>query len=391
VKTLRLIGGVDPAFGGPSVSSINSAIAGQRAGIDTTVAFPVDPARPEIAAPAIARLTGEAVAVETFPLARRPAALARRWGLSHALTRWLRAHRRDYDIVHCHGAWVMPSLAALRFAGRRHAPKIVLSPHEGLTEFNIGQTPNRWLARLKRRLRERYLRRLDLVVVASRLEAFDSMPLEMTRSARVAVIYHPVYDDRRHRARPRVAMVTTEGLRVGFIGRLERKKNLDLMLRALPRVGPNVTLTVAGEGGEGARLRRLAQEIGVADRVAWLGFVEGAAKEDFFRHIDLMVMPSDYECFGMAGGEALSAGVPLLVTHETGIGEVIEAGGGGEIITRDAADIAAAVQKLLHNPKRVAQYSQHAAAAAEAALSFSAHGAAIRRHYENLLSPPATP
>jgi glycosyltransferase involved in cell wall biosynthesis len=186
-------------------------------------------------------------------------------------------------------------------------------------------------------------------------------------------------------------MVTTEGLRVGFIGRLEAKKNLDLMLRALPRVGPNVSLAVAGDGAEGPRLRRLAEEIGVTDQVSWLGFVDGEAKEDFFRHIDLLVMPSDYECFGMAGGEALSAGVPLLVTHETGIGEVIEAGGGGEIIVRDPNDIAAAIEKLLHNPKRLAQYSQAAAAAAEAALSFAAHGAAIRRHYEYLLSPPATP
>lgn len=387
VKVLSLIGGLDPAFGGPSVPSVDSIIAAQRAGIDTTVAFPVDPARPEAAAPAIARLTGEAVAVETFPLASRPAVLARRWGISFALRSWLRAHRRDYDIIHCHGAWVMPSYLALRYAGRRREPRIVLSPHEGLTEFDIRQTPSRCLARFKRRLRERYLRRLDLIVTASRFEAADSMPLEMMRGNRLAVIYHPVYDDRRHRARPRIAMVTTEGLRLGFIGRLEPEKNLDLVLRALPRVGPNVSLTVAGEGGEDTRLRRLAADIGVADRVTWLGFVTGAAKEDFFRHIDLLVMPSDYECFGMSGGEALSAGVPLLVSRVTGIGEIVEAGGGGAIITRDPADIAAAIEKLLHNPKRLAQYSQHAAAAAEAALSFSAHGAALRRHYERLLAP----
>ncbi len=123
MKTLRLIGGVDPAFGGPSVSSINSAIAAQRAGIDTTVAFPLDPARREIAEPAIARLTGEAVAVETFALSRRPAALARRWGLSRGLRSWLRAHRRDYDIIHCHGAWVMPSHIALRYAAVGASPK----------------------------------------------------------------------------------------------------------------------------------------------------------------------------------------------------------------------------------------------------------------------------
>ena len=378
MKTLRLIGVVDPAFGSPSVSSINSAIAAQRAGIDTTVAFPVDPARPEIADAAIARLTGEAVAVETF-------APARRWGISLALRRWLGAHRRDYDIIHCHGAWAMPSYLALRYAGRRRAPKIVLSPHEGLTEFDIARTPNRWRARLKRRRRERYLRRLDLIVVTSRLEAFDSMPLEMTRGPRVAVIPHPVYDERRHEARARIAMVTTDGLRVGFLGRLEPGKNLDLVLRSLPRVSPNVSLAVAGDGGEGPRLRRMAAEIGVADRVRWLGLVSGAAREEFFRHIDLLVMPSDYECFGMAAGEALAAGVPALVTHETGIGEIIEAGGGGEIITRDPADIAAVIEKLLHNPHRLAQYSRQAAAAAEATLSYSAHGARIRQHYEKLL------
>jgi len=387
VKTLRLIGGVDPALGGPPAGSVSSAIAAQRAGIDTTVAFPVDPARPAIAEPVIARLTGEAVAVETFPPSGRPGVPALRWGGSSAFARWLKARRRDYDIIHCHGAWAMPSLLALRYAGRRRDPKIVLSPHEGLTEFDIARTPDRRLARLKRRRRERYLRRLDLIVAASRLEAFDSMPLDATRSDRVAVIYPPVYDDRRHEAHPRIAMSATEGLRVGFVGRLKPGENLDLLLRVLPRVGPNVSLAIAGDGGEGPRLRRLAAEIGVSDRVDWLGLMDGAARDEFFRHIDLLVMPSDYECFGMAGGEALAAGVPALVTHETGIGELVEAGGGGEIIARDPRDIAAAIEKLVHDPKRLAQYSQHAAASAEAALSFSAHGAAIRRHYEKLLAP----
>ena len=382
MRGLRIIGGLDPAFGGPSVSSVNAAIAAQRAGIETTVVFPVGDDDAGIAV-VRERLMREGIETLTFPLLRRPAGLARRFGLCPAIGRWLRSARAQFDVVHCHGAWVLPTLSVYCGAGRS-APATVLTPHESLTDFDIGQSRNAVTRIAKRWLRPRYLTRFDLVVFASMLEARDSVPAGLAGRAATAVIAHPVFDERAHRPMPRRAVGESDHLRIGFIGRLHAKKNVDVLVRALARLPETVRLIVAGDGPEAAGLRALAGASGVGSRVEWLGFVQGADKAMFFRRIDVLAMPSDYECFGVAAAEAMAEGLPVLVSPRTGVAEVVEAHGGGLIVAPEANAIAAALETLLHNPDSVPQYAARAAEAAERAFSFAAHGALLRRAYENL-------
>ena len=382
VKALLVAGGLDPTFGGPPVVLINSAIAAQRAGIETTVVFPVGDDATGIAA-VRQRLIGEGIETLTFPLLRRPAGLARRFGLSPAIGRWLRSARTQFDVVHCHGAWVLPTLSVYCSAGRG-APSTVLTPHESLTDFDIGQSRNAVTRTAKLWLRPRYLTRFDLVVFASALEARDSVPAEVAKRAATLVIAHPVFDERAHQPAPHRAVAEAGHLRVGFIGRLHAKKNLDVLVRALAHLPEAVRLIVAGDGPEAAGLRALAGACGVGGRIEWLGFVQGPDKAMFFRRIDVLAMPSDYECFGVAAAEAMAEGVPVLVSPRTGVAEVVEAHGGGLIVAPEANAVAAALETLLHNPDSVPQYAARAAEAAERAFSFAAHGALLRRAYENL-------
>lgn len=386
MKVLRLIGGLDPAHGGPPVSSMHSIIAASRAGADTTLAFPIEPPRSASVDAAIARLENEGVRVISFEPPKPLSPRARSWGMNRAMAGWIRHESRQYDIVHCHGAWQMATLLAT-LAGRRARQASVLTPHESLTQFDIDQSSAGWLRRVKKHLRRRYLRRFDLIVMSSHIEAEDSIPPDMDRPASLTVISHPVYDETIRQARPRVPTIGPQGLRLGFLGRLHQKKNVDILIRALPRLGERVSLTVAGDGPERDALTALARDIGVSERVHWLGFVQDDAKADFFRHIDLLTMPSDYECFGMAAAEAMVAGVPVVVSPRTGIAELIRTKGGGEIAQPDPNDFGRVVGQLSHQPDRLADLSRQAIEAAAADLSFAAHGAALVARYERILKP----
>jgi len=385
MKVLRLIGGLDPAHGGPPVSSMHSIIAASRAGAETTLAFPIEPPRAPSVEAAIGRLEAEGVRIVPFeppaPLSLR----ARSWGLNRAMAGWIWREARHYDIVHCHGAWQMATLLALLRVHRKKQAS-VLTPHESLTQFDIDQSSAGWLRIAKQRLRRRYLRRFDLVVMSSHIEAEDSIPPDMGRPASLTVISHPVYDETVQQARPRVPTIGPQGLRLGFLGRLHQKKNVDVLIRALPRLGERVSLAIAGDGPEKDNLTALARDIGVAERVHWLGFVQGHAKADFFRHIDLLTMPSDYECFGMAAAEAMVAGVPVVVSPRTGIAELIRTRGGGDIAQPDPNDFGRAIGQLSHQPDRLAELSRQAIEAAAGDLSFAAHGAAMVACYERLLA-----
>ncbi len=83
-------------------------------------------------------------------------------------------------------------------------------------------------------------------------------------------------------------------------------------------------LLLLGDGPERGPAERLAAELGVADRVSFLGHVENL--EDLLAVADLMLMPSRHESFGLVALEAMACGTPAIVTSEGGPGEFIEDG-----------------------------------------------------------------
>lgn len=382
MKVLRLIGGLDPGFGGPSVSSINSTIAARREGVDTTIAFPTDPNQPDATRTAFERLDRENISHQTYPLSTTLASTSRRWGISPGLAGWIRREATSFDIIHCHSAWVMPSLVTMMSC--RNSRK-AMSPHEGLTDFDLTQGAGKLTSWLKRRLRPRFLSSFDMMVMSSVLEARDSIAEPPPADLMVEAIHHPVFDETLRAPRKRVES-TGPGLRIGFFGRLHPKKNLNLLIQALPILPETVTLVVGGNGPERDTLRALAEKIGVAERIEWLGFVEVEQKPAFFHSIDLLAMPSDYECFGMAAAEALVEGCPAIVTAETGISEIIKTHQCGEIVDADPTAIARSIESFLSNRALLGQYSARATETAASSLSFAAHGKALAQAYERLLA-----
>ena len=150
---------------------------------------------------------------------------------------------------------------------------------------------------------------LSGVIFSSSLERRDSR----RRSSSDTIILHPVEN------LPAPTSIRPIGKRLGYLGRLHRKKNLEALLAGLAQV-PGASLRVAGDGDPNYEraLRTRAQTLGVASRVVWLGFLaDKDAIAAFFAEIDVLVMPSHYECFGMVAAESLAAGVPVVVSENT--------------------------------------------------------------------------
>ena len=382
MKVLRLIGGLDPSHGGPAVSSMNSVIATQRAGADITFALPLEPSGRAAIEPAIAQLEQEGVSVITFDCATACERLFSGWGVNPRLAKWIRQNRQNFDIIHCHGAWQMVTLLTSMAAGG--GPATALTPHESLTNFDIAQSPNAATKFLKPKLKTRFLRKFDLFVMSSGLEARDSLPGEIASSPRTSIISHPVYDDTTRALSSRTQTADQNPLRLGYLGRLHQKKNLRLLIEALAELDDDVTLTVAGTGPEEQTLKALAEKLAVKERITWLGFIQD--KQAFFKQIDLLVMPSEYECFGMAAAEAIVEGIPVIVSKETGIAEIVEQHGGGKIIDPTAAQIVDTVSLYLADTKDWNALSRQAIQCAEQALSFKKHGEATVKAYQKLLA-----
>ncbi|KTC52104.1 glycosyl transferase [Pseudomonas fluorescens ABAC62] len=113
---------------------------------------------------------------------------------------------------------------------------------------------------------------------------------------------------------------------VGNVGRLHADKDQATLLKgfalALPHLPAESRLAILGSGGLEKRLKALAHELGIADRVLFLGQVPDARR--YFRAFDVFALSSDHEPFGMVLLEAMAAGVPLLATACGGAREVVE-------------------------------------------------------------------
>jgi glycosyltransferase involved in cell wall biosynthesis len=355
---------------------VAACLAGARAGCECTMVFPVSAASPAGVDVASQALVSAGARVRTFPLNHRLfAARARRWAVSTPMLAWLVRNVGRYDVIHAHCGWNASTLVALLAArlGGRHS---VLTPHESLTAFDVRKS--NWPARvLKRAIRALYLRTVDLFVFASEIERTESIPGKRVRSV---VLAHAI--DAPVRREQRQPWRTGAPLRIGFLGRFDAKKNLDLLLEVAAEL-PWAELHIAG-GGDVAiesRLRAQAEALRLGDRARWLGFLTGEPRESFFASIDLLAMPSAFECFGMASAEAIVRGVPVLVSPMTGIADLVERHGCGLVVPVEVSGMCHALEALHLDPGGLAELAVRTGAAASE-LSSARHGEQLRSAYE---------
>lgn len=141
----------------------------------------------------------------------------------------------------------------------------------------------------------------------------------------------------------------TDRILLGCAARLHPHKRLDAAIRLLPDE-PSWHLALAGQGADETRLRQLADELNVADRLHLLGEIAPRQIADFLACLDVFVFPTQAETFGLAAVEAANAGVPSVVTDLPVLREVLSFEGRPTALFVDASDqakLSAAVSQLL--------------------------------------------
>ncbi len=156
--------------------------------------------------------------------------------------------------------------------------------------------------------------------------------------------------------------------------RLIPKKGLHTSLRAFARFAeefPRSRFTIAGEGPLRGELEALARELGVAEQVAFTGFLSQEALKQQLDGAHVFLHPSELGADGNQEGvpnsmlEAMAVGLPVVATRHGGIPEAVEEGVSGYLVAeRDDAALAGAMRRLAQDPDRYAEAGRAAARAA---------------------------
>jgi glycosyltransferase involved in cell wall biosynthesis len=141
---------------------------------------------------------------------------------------------------------------------------------------------------------------------------------------------------------------------IGFGGRLEQVKRLDLLLEAFAGLYPShpqARLLLAGEGSLRAQLEKQARQAGIAPALTWTGFCQEMPA--FLAALDIYVQPSLNEGMPLSVLEAMAAGKAIVATRVGGNAEVIEHGASGLLVPPGSAQaIQAALLELIEQPQK---------------------------------------
>ncbi|WP_027211262.1 glycosyltransferase family 4 protein [Burkholderia sp. WSM2232] len=280
---------------------------------------------------------------------------------------WLRAHRREYDVLHVNGfiTWMPADVNTSHF---------VHSGWLGSKYYPFGLTKGVWSAYQSiytrcNALFERWAyRRSKVITAVSQKVADEIRAIGLTAENRVDVIYNGVdtrgfaaaTGDRAKFGLPQDAFLLL------FVGDLRTpRKNLGTVLAALRHLPEHVHIAVAGFL-PGSPYPDEAKALGIAERVHFLGLVKEMPV--LMHSVDAFVFPSRYEAMSLSLLEAMAAGLPVVTARTAGGAEIITPDCG--IVLDDPDDpqaLAAAVARLAADD---AACRKMGAAASELATGF---------------------
>lgn len=235
---------------------------------------------------------------------------------------WLRAHRREYDVLHVNGfiTWVRSDINTSHFV---HAGWF----RNKYYPFCLTKGPwsaYQWLYTRCNALFERWAyRRSTIITAVSQRVAHELNAIGLKAENRVQVIYNGVDSNAFSTAKgDRLAFnLPSDAHMLLFAGDLRTpRKNLDTVFEAMRRLPESVQIAVAGPLS-GSPYPELARKLAISHRVYFLGLVRDMPA--LMRSVDAFVFPSRYEPMGLVLLEAMAAGLPIITARTAGGAEII--------------------------------------------------------------------
>ncbi|HNS19725.1 MAG TPA: glycosyltransferase family 4 protein [Sedimentisphaerales bacterium] len=226
------------------------------------------------------------------------------------------AKGEEFDVVHAHDWMTYP--AGVGVAAISGKPLVV---HIHSTEFDrSGEHVNQTVYDIERE----GMQRADKVIAVSHYTRGMVISRYGIPGDKIDVVYNGV-------ERAGVWSTTPETIRreekiVLFLGRITLQKGPEFFLHAAKKVldvMDNVKFVMAGSGDLMYRSVELAAQLGIGNKVLFTGFLRGDDVRRIFRMADLYVMPSVSEPFGIAPLEALDNDVPVIISKQSGVSEVL--------------------------------------------------------------------
>ncbi len=262
------------------------------------------------------------------------------------------ARGETFDVVHAHDWMTFP--AGLAVAGIKGVPLVV---HVHSTEFDrSGLAVDQRIYDIERRGMHGAMK----VVAVSYLTKNLVTHHYGIDPGKVEVVYNAIESSLATGFDPEQYSIHTDEKIVLFLGRITMQKGPEYFLAAAKRVldvMDNVKFVMAGSGDMIRKTVEMAASMGIGHKVLFTGFLRGPDVEKVFKMADLYVMPSVSEPFGIAPLEAMSHDVPVIISKQSGVSEVLSHA--LKVDFWDVNEMANKIVAVLRHPPLASTLRQH--------------------------------
>jgi glycosyltransferase involved in cell wall biosynthesis len=307
---------------------------------------------------------------------------------SPEIVAWLKANVRRYDIVHLHQFRSYQNSAIHHRAILDRIPYIVQA-HGSVMPFFERVTAKKVYDLLWGR---RLLKDAAALIAVTELERAEYVRMGAT-SSKIEVIPNFVETDPPRASkdftsfREEIGLAKSDEL-ILFLGRIHAIKGLDFLIRGFALIAARrerAFLAIVGpDDGYKSVLVKLTRHLGISDRVKFVNSVSEVRR--IYRESNVLVYPSRYEVFGLVPFEALLENVPVVVTEESGCGELIRKSGGGYLVTYgNSSELAERISEVLEDPHAAALTVAKGQSFVRSHLSRGGIVGELERVYENCI------
>jgi D-inositol-3-phosphate glycosyltransferase len=287
-----------------------------------------------------------------------------------------------YDVLHSH--YWLSGVVAQELRQRWGTPIVHMFHTLGKMKNAVARRPEERETARRLTVEAEIVRLADVLVAATPAEQAQLVCLYDAAPARIRVISPGVDVERFYPipaayAKEHIGMCPERRI-ILFVGRIEPLKGIDSLLRAIARVvdgwpelREGLCVPVIGgepdrirEDDEMVRLQELREELGIGDIVTFLGAKDQDMLQYYYSAAEMVVMPSDYESFGMVALEAMACGTPVIASDVGGLAFLVKHGRTGyRAPPHDPEALADKITRLLTDEALRRRIGQRAACWAE--------------------------
>ena len=293
--------------------------------------------------------------------------------------------KMKYDLIHSH--YWMSGIAALELKGRWGIPMVNMFHTLGVMKNRVAQSQEEIEGDYRIKGEQKVLKNADRIIAATQAEFAQLQWLYRTDINRVAIIppgvdvgkFYPIPADE---AKEYIG-VPPCGRMLLFVGRIEPLKGLDVLIEALGimnkkdifRDYPFCLVIIGGEPGESSeleslemtRIKSLSEQYGLEDLVIFLGKQSQDSLPYYYSAAEAVVVPSQYESFGMVALEAMACGKPVVASQIGGLAYLVKDGVTGfSVPVDDPGELASRLTTIIQDSNLREQMGHQAFLAAQA-------------------------